>query len=118
MAAGMNARIGRTTLDTEDGRQKVGRDRTIGRRHRNRALDFISQLTHVAWPRESIEDVERLSCQSNTRFPESFARLPKEERAEVGNLLAPFPKRRNVNAYDAQAVEQILAELAVADPAL
>ena len=86
--------------------------------HRDGALDFVAQLADVAGPAERVEEIERVGAQSHARLAQALARLAQEKRAQVRDLLAPIAQRRHVDADDAQAVEQILAELAVGDALL
>src|SRR5439155_14179883 len=82
------------------------------------ALDLVAELAHVPRPAEHVEDVQRLRAQANARLAEALARFAQEERAEVRNLFAPLAQRRDMNADDAQAVEQIFAERSFRDALL
>ena len=52
----------------------------------------------------------------DVRLAEPLERLAQEERAQVRDLLAPFAQRRHVNPDHAEAVIEILAELAFRHP--
>ena len=56
--------------------------------------------------------------EANARLAEPLGGFAEEERAQVRDLLAAIAQRRHVDADHAQAVEQILAELAVGDALL
>jgi len=51
----------------------------------------------------------------DVRFAQTFDRLTQEEGAQMRDLLAPFAERRDVDPDDAEAVIEILAELAFGD---
>ena len=102
----------------EIGRQVFGFDRAARRAHGDRALNLVPQLPHVARPPIPREQVERRRAQVDVRLAEPLARVAQEERAQVRDLLAPFAQRRHVDADHAEAVVEILAELALRPPAV
>src|SRR5688572_5653048 len=93
-------------------------DGAARRGHGDGALDLVEQLPHVARPVIAGEHVERRRAQRHFGLREAVARLPQEEGAEVGNLLAPRAQRRHLEADDAEAIVEILAELALGHPLL
>ena len=97
----------------EFGREVLRLQHAPGRAHGHGPLNLIAQLPHVARPPVLGQHVERVRAQLHVGFVEPLRRVAQEERAEVRNLLAPIAQRRDVDADDAEAVVQILAESAL-----
>src|SRR5262245_43095707 len=89
-----------------------GLDRPAGRAHGHSALNLVAQLPDVAWPTIAREQVERRGTEMDVRLAEPLGRLPEEKGTEVRDLLPPFAERGDLNPDHAQAVVEILAELA------
>src|SRR5947207_11373878 len=85
------------------------------RAHRDRALNFILQLTDVSRPPVLAERVERFRTELDVWLRQALRGVAQEERAQMRDFFKTFPQRRHMNADDAEAVVEILAELAFGD---
>ena len=85
---------------------KVGAVEHLGRRHEARVLERVPELPHVPRPTEFDEGVHGILGNGASRA----RHLAQERVDEKRDVLAPFAERRHVNAHDADAVEQILAQ--------
>ena len=89
-----------------------------GRAHRHRALNLVPQLTDVAGPPVPGEQVQRLGTEMDVGLAQTLARVAQEERAQVRDLLATLPQRRDMDADHAEPVVEIFAELTLGHPLL
>ena len=81
----------------------------------HRALDHVLQLADVARPVVLHQQVERRSGQLETGFAVLLAVLREEVLREQRDVVLPLAQRRQVDADDVQAVEEVLAEAPVLD---
>ena len=93
-------------------------DRCARRAQRNRALNLVLQLPHVAGPPVLREHIERFRTELDVRFPEALGRFTQEVRAQVRDFLPALAKRRHVDADDVQPVVEVFAKFSFGDALL
>jgi hypothetical protein len=91
------------------GRQ-VRRQHDVALGDRDRALDRVLQLAHVAGPAVGVEQLQRLGRQRRRRAPLAPRQLGQEVRHQDRHVLAPLAQRRQVHGDDVDAEVEVLAE--------
>ncbi len=112
------ARARRRNLATDgvaDVQRHVARRQPVAAGQHDHLLDRVAQLADVARPGVGAEHVDRFGGEPLHRFPVPDAELLQEEIAQGGDVAVPLGQRRHVDVDDIQPVEQILAELSLAD---
>src|SRR5436190_5182085 len=89
-------------------------NRSRAREHDER-LDEVAQLAHVPVPRSLLEHVERLGSEEHRALAVVLGKEAQEVAREELDVALALAQRGHVDADDAQAVEEIAAEAAVAD---
>src|SRR6476660_931234 len=82
----------------------------VTRREHDHALDEIPKLTHVPRPRVLDENLHRRGADPMERPIVLLRVLFDEVPNEDGYILAPVTQRREMNAQDVQAIEQVAAK--------
>ena len=83
--------------------------------HRDHAAHFVGQLAHVAGPGVEQQVFERLVVERQASLLLFVAVLAQVVIDERRDLLAPLAQRRQLQADDVEAVEEVLAEAALGD---
>src|SRR5687767_9780657 len=86
----------------QSGGEQVGTDHTSRDSHGDGALNLVSKLADVTRPLEGVEQVQRFLTQPYARLSKPLGRIAHEERAEMGNLLAPLAERRHMDTNHRQ----------------
>src|ERR1017187_5960781 len=79
----------------------------------NEALDNVPELAHVARPRKPLTDLQRLGGHPLASPLMLRRELLEETLDQQRDVLRPLAQRRHDNRHDLQAVEEVLAELAL-----
>src|SRR6266436_8410050 len=85
------------------------------RREHHRPLDDIFQLTEVARPRIALEEIERLGGEAVHLLVDLGFRFAEKMMSEDGDVIDPFPQRRQHDSEGVEAIEEVRSKLAGGD---
>ena len=95
--------------------RNVGGQKHVGIAEGAGALDGVFQFAHIAGPVVSVEHVECVVGKAHLRAAAAGGETMEEKFGEQTYVLSALTERRDVDAHDIEAVEQILAERALGD---
>ena len=81
----------------------------------HRTLNHVAEFTHVAGPRVKLQRIQRGRTQKTRRPIVLFCELSDQMLGQQGKIFFSFTKRRQIDAEDVEAVEQITAKLSFTD---
>src|SRR5262249_12637777 len=90
-------------------------DRLPLRGQRNRALDLVGELTHIAGPRKRGQEHERRRLHSGNALAMPLGRGGEEVADQQRNVLPALAERRKANREGAHTVEQVVPESPLRD---
>ncbi len=82
---------------------------------RGQAAHLVGQLSHVAWPSVQHQELHGFLGQSEVALAVFHGVLAQVVVGQHRNLDAAFAQRRDVQADDVEAVEEVFAEAALRD---
>src|SRR5215470_2017934 len=90
----------------------VARGEDLGVREKNQAFDQVLKLANIAWPRLSLQDLDRGGIERCVGFAVRRAKSSTKVPCQRSNVLRSGPEWRQKDRHDVESVEQVLPEFA------